>query len=806
MTNKKFTLLVLFLLFQILVTAQATSTTVSNIIEFDAAIKKAVPGSKIILKNGIWKDVHLKANGIGTKEAPILITAETDGEVIITGDSRLNISGKYVIIKGLWFKDGTPTTKYLVEFRKDSKDFAYNCRLTNCTVSYYNPSDPSIESHWIDLWGKNNRVDHNNFTGKENGGTTLVVWLKGQEHTENNHRIDHNFFGNRPELGANGGETIRIGTSTNSLKSSKTLVEYNTFKHCNGEIEIISNKSCDNIFRNNLFLESEGTLTLRHGNNALVENNVFIGNNLQKAGGIRVINAGHTIQNNLLINVVGDDYRGPIVVMNGVPNSPLNRYNQVKNVTIQNNTLINCSAVQFGAGKDDEKTLPAINTIFANNLITNTNGGQIINEQDEIKGIQFFGNIVDSEATVNPNLFTKATIDWQVLKNLPMPSATNELLKTAKKTAKSPKFDMANSKRETFVAGAFNLNNTVYPSVLLARTGPFWNPIIEERKPSVVENTNIFVEPGTETISKALKKAGLKGTLILSPGTYTLEKTMKISGEITIKGDNEKGEIIIKSADDLQKSLTYLFRVNEGATAKLENLTLDGESSSTTIKYAVVSPDKNLAGKYNLYVNNCTFQNFSNKDGGAVFKAYVGTLADTISIKNSIIQDSYRGLNLSYEKGPYGKYNAETIVLYNSVFKNIEEFAVNYIRSGINPVTKGGELIVDQCVFSKVYNTEKGYILKTKAINFVTIKNTVFENSYKVITPVSLSGSNNSIDNSLVFNSGSIKVTNKAKKGTVTYKNPKWEDHQLFLPSPKSHLLKENNKVGRIGLITPLKN
>ena len=796
----------LFLLFKILVTAQITSTTVANIIEFDAAIKKATPGSKIILKNGIWKDVHIKAKGIGTKEAPILITAETDGKVIITGGSRLNISGKYVIVKGLWFKDGTPTTKYLVEFRKDSKDVAYNCRLTNCTISYYNPTDTSLESHWVDLWGKNNRVDHNNFTGKENGGTTLVVWLKGQEHIENNHRIDHNFFGNRPELGVNGGETIRIGTSTNSLKSSKTLVENNTFKHCNGEIEIISNKSCDNIFRNNLFLESEGTLTLRHGNNALVENNVFIGNNLPKAGGIRVINADHTIQNNLLINVIGDDYRGPIVVMNGVTNSPLNRYNQVKNVTIQNNTLINCSAVQFGAGKDDEKTLPAINTVFANNLITNTNGGQIINEQDDISGIQFFGNIVDSEASAKPNLYTKATINWQVLKNLPMPSATNEFLKTAKKTAKSPDFDMTNSKRETFVAGAFNLNNTIYPSILAAKTGPFWNPIIEERKPSVVENANITVEPGTETISKALKKAGLKGTLVLNPGIYIVEKAMKISGNITIKGNNEKGEIIIKSANDLQKPLSYLFRINEGATATLENLILDGENGNTTIKYAIVSPDENLAGKYNLYVNNCTFQNFSNKDGGAVFKAYIGTLADTISIKNSIIQNSYRGLNLSYEKGPYGKYNAETIVLYNSVFKNIEEFAVNYIRSGINPITKGGELIVNQCVFSKVYNTEKGYILKTKAINFVTINNTVFENSYKVVTPVSLSGCNNSINNSLVFNSGSIKVTNNAKKGTVTYKNPKWEDHQLFIPSIKSYLLKENNKVGRIGLLKPLKN
>ncbi|MFD1294411.1 chondroitinase-B domain-containing protein [Lutibacter holmesii] len=802
MTNKKFISLSLFLLFQIIAIAQATSTTVSTIAEFDAAIKTAVPGSKIILKNGVWKDVHLKAKGIGTKEAPILITAETDGQVIITGDSRLNISGEYLIVKGLWFKDGTPTSKHVIEFRKDSKEFANNCRLTNCTISYFNPTDSSIKSHWVDIWGKNNRIDHNNFTGKENSGTTLVVWLKGKEHTENNHQIDHNFFGNRPDLGENGGETIRIGTSANSMESSKTLVEFNTFKRCNGEIEIISNKSCDNIFRSNLFIESEGTLTLRHGNNALVENNVFIGNNIPKAGGIRVINAGHIIQNNLLVNIVGDDYRGPIVVMNGVPNSPLNRYNQVKNVSIQNNTLINCSPVQFGAGKDDEKTLPATNTTFANNLITNTNAGQISNEKDSTKGIKFSGNIVDSDAQVNPAQFTKASIDWKMLRSLPMPTSNNEALKTAK-LANSPEQDMSNAKRTVYVAGAFNLDNTVFPAATSARTGPFWKPVIEERAPKPKSNKEIVVEPGVQTITSALKKAGTKGTLLLNPGTYFVEKSMKIKGDITIKSNDTNGEVLIKSAEKLPKPFSYFFRVQEGAKLKLENLILDGKSS-TAVKYAIVSPQENISGTYNLFVDNCTFKNFTNSSGGAIFKAYVGTLADTISIKNSKLIDSYRGLNLSYEKGFYGKYNAEVIILHNTLFKDIEQFAINYTRAGVNATSRGGELIIDQCVFNDIYNKEKGYILKTTGLNYVTIKNTVFEDCHEVLTPFKLSGINNSINNCVVFACGIIKVEKGAKKDNLIYKNPKWDDHKTFSPSSKSVLLKENNKVDRIGLLAPI--
>jgi poly(beta-D-mannuronate) lyase len=780
-------------------TSSASEIKISNITEFNDAIQKAVPGTKIILKNGEWKDVHFKAFAKGTEAAPITIMAETNGEVIVTGDSRLNISGEYIIIAGLWFKDGTPTSKYLIEFRKDSKEFANNCRLTNCAVTNFNPTDASIDSHWVDMWGKNNRVDHNNFTGKTNAGTTLVVWLKGEEHVENNHQIDHNFFGPRPDLGENGGETIRIGTSENSMKSSKTLVEFNTFKNCNGEIEIISNKSGDNIFRNNLFLESEGTLTLRHGNNALVENNVFIGSNNPRVGGIRIINEGHIVRNNLLLNVVGKDFRGPIVFMDGVPNSPLNRYNQVKNVNVQNNTLVNCGPVVFGAGKDEERTLAPINSIFANNLITNTTGGEISQEQDVVSGITFFGNFVDSDASVNPNMFTKATLEWAVLKGIPMPTAADEILKTATKTTNSPEYDMTGSKREVFVSGAFNLDNTNYPSVINAKSGPFWNVVIEEKAP-VAQAVEIIAEPGTETLSKAIKQAGKEGTVILKPGVYLLEKSIKINGNIIMKGDNANGEVVIKMAPDLEKPLSYLIRVNEGARLQIENLTIDGEEK-TPAKYALVSPDENLNGLYSIFVNNCTMKNFSNTDGGAVYKAYVGTLADTISIKNSIIEDSYRGLNLSFEKDLFGKYNAEVIILYNTVFDDLEQFAVNYTRNGVNPSNYGGKIIIDQCVFSNVYNHEKGYMVRTKGINDVSIQNSVFEISSPESTIVNLSGKNNSISNCLVFNSGSVKVTNMAKSTDVLYKSPKWDDSKLFIPSSKSPLLKENNGIGRIGLL-----
>ena len=157
-------------------------------------------------------------------------------------------------------------------------------------------------------------------------------------------------------------------------------------------------------------------------------------------------------------------------------------------------------------------------------------------------------------------------------------------------------------------------------------------------------------------------------------------------------------------------------------------------------------------------------------------------------------------LNLSYDKDLMGKYNANTIILENTIFKNIEEAAINYFRKTVSPEIPGGNLIVKNCVFSNVYNQEKGKVIRTEGIHSVEITNTVFENSYKIKAPVDIKGKSNFISNCLIYNSGFVKISKNAKKENIIYKNPKWEDKTLFIPSKKSILLKENNDIENIGL------
>ena len=790
---KKIVLTLIIILSLTPIKIDAQEILVSNIIEYNNTIKSAKAGDVIVLKNGVWKDIKLNAYGKGEEGNPILIKAETSGKVIITGNSTLNIYGEYIIVSGLWFKDGNTEYKSVVQFKKDSKTFANNCRFTNSTISYYK-SSKDLKDHWIDLWGKNNRVDHNNFTGKTSEGTTLVVWLKGEEHVENNHRIDNNFFGTRPDLGKNGGETIRIGTSTNSKKSSKTLVERNVFANCDGEIEIVSNKSCDNVFRDNLFVESKGTLTLRHGNNALVERNVFIGNGVSKTGGIRVINQGHIIRNNFLIGLTGDGYRGPIVVMNGVPNSPLNRYEQVRNVDIQNNTIINSGPISFGAGKDNEKTLAPKNVNFSNNIIYHNKNSKNILFVDDTSGITFNNNYIDSPLPEVLKGFLSTKIDFKEIGSFLIPTASNNDLLSVTKNDKSSEKDITNSERKIFNAGAFNLDSKKLPKALKLRAGPGWKPEIIA---PITKPADIIVEPGLETLRKAIDKASPGSVLNLKTGEYILEKKIKVGKNITIIGD-KGGATIIMAKKGLKKPIDYLFRVNEGITLKISDAILDGVNSN--LKYAIVSPDKQESGLYNLFVDNLTFQNFKNKNGGSVFKAYNGTKADTLSFINSRFENNYRGLNLSYDKDLIGKHNANNIIIENSVFKNIEEAAINYIRKIPSPDIPGGNLIVKNCIFSKVYNKEKGKIIRTDGIHRVEITNSVFENSYSVKTPIDLKGRYNFITNCLIHNSGFVKISKNAKKTKIIYKNPKWEDNILFIPSKKSALLKVNNNIENIGL------
>ena len=245
------------------------------------------------------------------------------------------------------------------------------------------------------MYGRNNRFDHNTVVGKLHQEVTLAVALDEEYDRENNHRIDYNYFGQRPIMGSNGGETMRVGSSHHAFFSSNTIIENNVFEQCNGEVEVVSIKSSDNIVRNNTFIECRGVLALRHGNRNIVENNTFLGNGIPCTGGVRVVNEGHTIRNNFFYRLKGGRFFSALGLMNAVPNSLPNRYHHVKDVTVENNTFIECDNIIFCVGKDFERTLPPSNILLADNQFIHKEDKPVFQAMDDISGFTFKNNRVN---------------------------------------------------------------------------------------------------------------------------------------------------------------------------------------------------------------------------------------------------------------------------------------------------------------------------------------------------------------------------------------------------------------------------
>lgn len=335
---------------------------VSNVEELQ--LLKPQRGDTIHLIGDGWANSKVVLKGEGSEKEPIVFRVDTPYQSVFSGISTLIIDGSWIVADGFLFKDGYSVGRDVIVFSKNSS----NCTLVDAAIINYNPQDSKVDYKWVSLYGSNNTVTNCEFTGKTNLGTTLVVWLDGYA---NNHIISNNYFGARPELGANGGETIRIGTSQWSMSPSGTIVKYNIFDNCDGEIEVISVKSCSNIIEENFFYECSGTLTLRHGNDNIVRGNFFIGNNKSKTGGIRVIGERQIVEGNYLYQLKGKSLRAALSVMNAIENPELNEYFQVTDSRIEDNIVLQCTeGIAVGAGANEKgKTVPPKNITITGNLL-----------------------------------------------------------------------------------------------------------------------------------------------------------------------------------------------------------------------------------------------------------------------------------------------------------------------------------------------------------------------------------------------------------------------------------------------------
>ena len=458
-----------------------------------------------------------------------------------------------------------------------------------------------------------------------------------------------------------------MGTSHDAESDSFTTVEFNWFDHCDGEVEIISNKSGANVYRGNVFFESRGALTLRHGDGNLVEDNVFIGNGVDHTGGIRVINRNQTIRNNYMQGLTGTGFASALTVMYGVPNSPANRYVRVENAVIENNTIIDSASIFLGAGMDSERSAAPVFSRMTNNLIVNTDGHDPFRIQGDMSGLALDGNIQSppGSATALPGV-RRTTIELQRGSGgLQAPVGMRDV---------GARADLRVTRRQD--------------------TGVAWYAKGTESI-AFDSGRTIPVLPGDDTLTAALASALPGDRLVLASGAYTVNQVLSVAHVITVRGPDD-GEAVLKF------SRPTLFEIARGGSLKLSGLTMSGEAAPDYVGNAVIRTAAGAAN-YRLVIEDSRFTDMGVNRAFDAISLTKGTTADQIILRR-VRADHISGSVLAAhtETDDLGFYNVEGVEIIDSVFTDITGPAVDLYRGGTDESTFGPRIVVSGSTFERV--------------------------------------------------------------------------------------------------------
>lgn len=628
---------------------------------YAAATKALQPGDTVILANGVWRDIDLLLRGTGKIGQPIKLTAQTPGKVILSGQSQLRLAGSYLEVSNLVFRDGWAPGSEVVSFRASSKEWATHSRVTGVVIDGYNKPDRQQSDNWVGMYGQDNRFDHNQLVGKTNAGTTLVVVRNATSGLDNRHRIDHNWFGPRPNLGSNGGETIRVGTSTDSQSDSNTVVENNWFEQCDGEVEIVSNKSGGNLYRGNVFFESRGSMVLRHGHGNVVERNVFLGNNKAHTGGVRVINRHQIVRDNYFENIAGDNFAAALAVMAGTRDAPLNRYEQVDDALIERNSFIGVRQVFLGAGLDDERNAMPVNSRLRGNLFIGDGSRELLRSQGDLSGIAFSGNV--QSPSVSPGF----------------PAGVSAQKVTLQRAANGLQYPV-----ETIAAGA---PRDLAP-IAREQVGVSWYPKTLTST-ALDSGATRKVAPGEDTLSRAMADSAPGDQLQLQRGQYRIDQVLNVDHPVSVVGPR-------RGRASLQFSRPALFEIRAGGSLKLTGLDIDGALAPDAAGNAVVRiAPGSQAFNYTLLIEDSRIHGLTTNKAFDVVNAGKGSLAARIGLRNSTVEDiSGSVIAAAAETDDLGTYNAEQVDIVDSTFRNIAGPLLNLYRGGTDESTFGPTLRV----------------------------------------------------------------------------------------------------------------
>ncbi len=439
---------------------------VSSQQEFTSAHNNASTNDSIIWESGIYTDIYMNIS-----KNSLFIAAKNLGGTVFTGNSYVKITSDYITLEGFQFVGGDIGTKDVINTAGSYNTFH---QLNIRAYKSYKYLVIREECQYAN-------VTYCNFENRINLDDKNILSILVDANNPGYHKVQHcsfkNFNGNGNDLGI---EPIRIGLSTQADRNSRSLVEYCYFTKCNGDGEIISSKSSQNVYRFNTFDNNPlAELVLRHGSEVIVYGNFF----LNGKGGVRVREGqNHYIYNNYFIEL-----NDRSIYLQNESSDPLD------NINIAFNTIISSSEVILGGSGSYKPT----NVTIANNIFTEPDNKLFTEQTGNEKwiGNLVFGNLGFTTPNsgvniVNPDLVKNANGYFGLSENSP---AINAALSGY---ASLPQFDgmepidinvsfdlmqqnrPSNIQEKDLGCSEFSHNIMIQPIATEANTGPSYNTSI----------------------------------------------------------------------------------------------------------------------------------------------------------------------------------------------------------------------------------------------------------------------------------------------------------------------------------------
>jgi hypothetical protein len=371
--------------------ASAGVITVDTIPLLNQAIAASRPGDVVVLKNGTYSGASVKFHAQGVKDLPIMVRAESPGGVILTGQyTYFEVKGSYLILSGIQFKDidttGNPGFRLMLLSQAD------HCRITDCT--FVRVGRQLSSAHIIDVWdgSHDNRIDHCLFYEIYGIGIENKI-LGGSSPDLGNvdNVFDHLHFRNTPKSSQK--EAIQVGRGSAAYAEefatpTRVIIEWCLFEKADGDNELISIKSSNNIIRYNVVRDCNAVIKLRGGNENRVEGNWIeysIPHQTHEVG-VGVYGTGHIVLNNYIFGTI----QGIQLYTGNSGTEP-----DVANVQVAHNTIVGVLAngIQIG----HKEGVQPKNCVILNNIVqmNSLSGGppKCFSEYPGVTDIFYGGNI-----------------------------------------------------------------------------------------------------------------------------------------------------------------------------------------------------------------------------------------------------------------------------------------------------------------------------------------------------------------------------------------------------------------------------